>query len=474
MLFLTALSAVHGTISADWTIQPKILKLIENGDNHVCGVDQSNTVFCSDNRNLPASVSWFQVPGKMSWLDARGGSIIGTNAYNQIWVTDSITPTANVVFVPNLSLRQVSSDGAVTCGVTTADDTYCADKLTATGLNWFPIGKKLRHVSVKDHVLYGVDSIMGIWRIDFTGAPSTAPQVTALVGTLKQIDYDGTTVCGVDPYNLVYCMNSIVGNSPNWQFVPKITATYVSVKGSLLTAIRTDGFFSSALFSFDPIGISYNVGAPVLTGPLSVYVIYYGAFTATQKSVVENFVSGVGSSAWWNIQNKYYYQQSTFTPKVYVGDSVVLKGTVTDKYSLGKSLSASAAPTLIQANIDANRIPEDTNAVYIVLIAGDVQHSMPGPTVFCKDYCGNHNSATLRSGKTIVYAFSGMPTACVNTCVPALNRAVSPNNDIPLSGMVSAMAHELVEAVSNPQPNNFGAWVDSATGYENGDKCAVH
>jgi hypothetical protein len=39
--------------------------------------------------------------------------------------------------------------------------------------------------------------------------------------------------------------------------------------------------------------------------PVKVYPIFYGAWTATQIGIVTTFLSGLGGSAWWNINAQY-------------------------------------------------------------------------------------------------------------------------------------------------------------------------
>jgi hypothetical protein len=74
--------------------------------------------------------------------------------------------------------------------------------------------------------------------------------------------------------------------------------------------------------------------------------------------------------------NKYYYQASSTASNVYVGDNIVMAGSADDSYSLGKSLSGNDLPHIIQAKIDAKELPEDTNALYFVLTAGDVKETI--------------------------------------------------------------------------------------------------
>jgi hypothetical protein len=223
--------------------------------------------------------------------------------------------------------------------------------------------------------------------------------------------------------------------------------------------------------------IQYTLGNPVLTGDVNVYYIYYGNWNDSQMATLEHFMNNIGSSGWYGINRKYYYQADIESPRIPVSGSVTLKKTVVDLYSRGKKLSGYDLPELIQEKIDANELPEDTSAVYFVLTAGDVMESIRpdlGRASFCSSYCGYHVSWELTSGKRIYYAQVGLPTRCLSGCAATVNSRVSPNGDSGVDGMLSALAHELVEAVSDPVSDidSLRAWQD-ATGYENGDKCAV-
>ena len=64
----------------------------------------------------------------------------------------------------------------------------------------------------------------------------------------------------------------------------------------------------------------------------------------------------------------------------------------------------------------------------------------------------------------------GNPSSCLRGCAPQQNAKTSPNGDLAVDAMTSTFAHELVEAVSDPESDGRRAWQDS-TGYENADKC---
>ena len=99
------------------------------------------------------------------------------------------------------------------------------------------------------------------------------------------------------------------------------------------------------------------------------------------------------------------------------------------------------------------------NGLYFVLTGLDVTKSG-----FLTSYCGWHAHASI-GGTDIKYSFVGNP-GTNGAC--SVQTSVSPNNNVGADAMASIVAHELVEAATDPDLN---AWYDSR-GYENADKCA--
>ena len=83
---------------------------------------------------------------------------------------------------------------------------------------------------------------------------------------------------------------------------------------------------------------------------------------------------------------------------------------------------------------------------------------------FCTQYCGWHTHGSI-NGSDIKYAFVGNPDRCPSACE---DQTTSPNGNAGADGMTSIIAHELEEAVTDPDLN---AWYDRR-GQENADKCA--
>jgi hypothetical protein len=202
-------------------------------------------------------------------------------------------------------------------------------------------------------------------------------------------------------------------------------------------------------------GISLH-GGPVITGTTNVYYIWYGNWAGnTGTTILTDFANSIGGSPYFNINTTYTNSAGT-----HVSNAVHYAGSTTDAYSQGTSLTDAQIQTVVSSAITSGRLPKDTNAVYFVLTSSDVTAS----SGFCTQYCGWHTHGTI-SGSDIKYSFVGNPDRCPSACA---DQTVGPNGNAGADGMASIVAHELEEAVTDPDLN---AWYDNR-GYENADKCA--
>jgi hypothetical protein len=203
-------------------------------------------------------------------------------------------------------------------------------------------------------------------------------------------------------------------------------------------------------------GINYHNG-PVMLGNVNVYLIWYGNWDGNNTvDILTDEAKTIGKTPWYNI-NTTYWNKTNQRPS----NLVTYVKSTTDNYSRGTSLSDSAIGGIVGDAINSGRLPKDANGVYFVLSSQDVEET----SGFCSDYCGWHTSGAL--GKLDVkYAFVGSADRCLNVC--SRQRFRSPNDNPSADGMASVFAHELSEAVTDPDLN---AWYDSR-GEENADKCA--
>jgi hypothetical protein len=202
-------------------------------------------------------------------------------------------------------------------------------------------------------------------------------------------------------------------------------------------------------------GISYH-GGPLVLGGVNVYVIWYGNWAGNSATtIIPDFLSSEGGSPYFNINTTYYNGSGTM-----VLNSITYKPSINDNYSQGTSLSDAQIQTIVSSAISSGKLPKDPNGVYFVLTSADVTAN----SGFCTQYCGWHTHGTI-GGSDIKYAFVGNPDRCPSACSA---QTTSPNGNAGADGMVSIIAHELEEAVTDPDLN---AWFDSR-GQENADKCA--
>lgn len=202
-------------------------------------------------------------------------------------------------------------------------------------------------------------------------------------------------------------------------------------------------------------GISYHGGPLLVNGP-NVYYVWYGNWSGNSApSILTDFAKNIGGSLYFNINTTYYDGSGK-----HVANAVSYSGSTTDAYSQGASLSDAGVQAVVSSAISSGRLPKDTNGIYFVLSSADVGES----SGFCTQYCGWHTRATI-SGSDIKYSFVGNPDRCPSACE---FQTTGPNGNAGADGMASIIAHEMEEAVTDPDLN---AWYDTR-GAENADKCA--
>lgn len=201
-------------------------------------------------------------------------------------------------------------------------------------------------------------------------------------------------------------------------------------------------------------GTITNRGGPVMSSTTTVNYIWYGAFPATEKSLLYNFTKGLNGSKWWSINRQYG-----------VGDIVLGSShTTTVKKT---TLTTAAIQSIVMNAISQDYGTPSPNAIYVVLTNSSIDQR-DGGYGFCTDYCGWHDHMTV-NGVDVKYAWIGSPVRCPSSCSTlSSNGANSPNNMFEMDSMVGIIAHELAETTSDEDLN---AWYD-AGGNENADKCA--
>ncbi|KAM1896100.1 hypothetical protein ACFX13_044776 [Malus domestica] len=125
--------------------------------------------------------------------------------------------------------------------------------------------------------------------------------------------------------------------------------------------------------------LKYHNG-PLLSGKITINLIWYGNFKPSQKAIVSDFISSLSSSspsktpqpsvaAWWQTTEKYYHLTSN--KKSSNSLSLSLGRQILDQsYSLGKSLTTKQIVALAAKG-------DQKNAINVVLTSADVALSKP-------------------------------------------------------------------------------------------------
>uniref|UniRef100_A0A803N6M9 Uncharacterized protein n=2 Tax=Chenopodium quinoa TaxID=63459 RepID=A0A803N6M9_CHEQI len=223
---------------------------------------------------------------------------------------------------------------------------------------------------------------------------------------------------------------------------------------------------------------------PVMTTNITVHIIWYGKWQPSQKRIIREFVNSISDesvpppsvSGWWKTVQLYTDQTgSNISRTVRIGSEK------NDRfYSHGKSLTRLSVQSVIKSFITARTKPlpiTPKNGIYLLLTSPDVYVQD-----FCQQVCGFHYF-TFPSivGYTLPYAWVGNSAKlCPGVCaypfavpkyIPGLKAVKSPNGDVGVEGMISVIAHEIAELVTNPLVNAWYAGPDPIAPVEIADLC---
>lgn len=197
-------------------------------------------------------------------------------------------------------------------------------------------------------------------------------------------------------------------------------------------------------------------------------MIYYGVFNVAQKTLIEAFVSGISSTSWWSTLSWYYYQRDKYSLRAYLHVNLTLGGVVDYGSVFGYSRygwtfqdvnpitgiidTTSTTGNVIVDVSGACLVPQDSNAIYAVLIAGNVtSDQICGPNVGA---CSSIVRSTLFAWP-FTFILTGHHTQCTANgivCTP-MNDILSPNmaltGEVWTDNMLDSLAHEISNAVTN-------------------------
>ena len=221
----------------------------------------------------------------------------------------------------------------------------------------------------------------------------------------------------------------------------------------------------------DPIVLRDHGGA-LLTGNLTVNLLFYGRFAPAQRAVVADFVRSLSAPAappsvasWWRTTSLYRGGGA----RVALGRQIL-----DERMSLGRGpLSPGDVAALARA------AGHHRGAVTAVLTAADV-----AVAPFCVSRCGAHGRGRggAHGRARYAYLWAGDPARqCPGQCAwpfhqpphgPQAPPLVPPNGDVGADGMVISLAALLAGTVTNPYGDGYYQGDDAGAGLEAATACA--
>jgi hypothetical protein len=212
-------------------------------------------------------------------------------------------------------------------------------------------------------------------------------------------------------------------------------------------------------------------GGPLLVSQVQLYVVWYGQFTPTTLSLVEDFLTHYGNSSRATIVQSYYDATSSFVQ----GPIQFVSSVVHSNYTLGKNLSGQDVADLAGSYILDGTWPDDgTNqSIYMVIVDSNVTQ-YEGPVeegdLLCDDYCAWHgyfDYGPSQRGMNLIFSggviCAGQPWACDFS----YQFPVTANQDRIADGIINLITHELDECITDPQ---ITGWYNQTCG-EMDDRC---
>jgi hypothetical protein len=205
-------------------------------------------------------------------------------------------------------------------------------------------------------------------------------------------------------------------------------------------------------------------GGNILT-TTNIYAIWWGNWPDTTspdiQAGIEGLFQGYAGSSYANTITEYYDcggQPCTSTNKEFVSGQSVFKGSLSDTSAApAHALSTTGAVTEVCKVLGQNSLTPDSNTVYFIYTstgAGRVS------------YCAWHSWGSC-NGVPVQVAY--MPNLDgVAGCNPLDTYVPSDGHSEGLAALANVTAHELSEAITDPQGTG---WIDG-NGQEVGDKCA--
>ena len=209
-----------------------------------------------------------------------------------------------------------------------------------------------------------------------------------------------------------------------------------------------------------PTGVMFYGGGPVMTGTVRVNLIFWlpkgHSFSKGYQQLLERFFGDFGQSSVFGVIHQYINFQDQSAQNVRLGS------VLTDTTAFpGSKVLDSQIQAEVQKEVQQNKLQTGLSNIFFVYTPADEPVCFNnGTSCSTNVFCAYHDSFSAH-GQTFLYG--SIPDERGGG-IPA-----SPNQNISADGSIDARSHDLMEAMSDAEPNS--GWSNPTLG-EIGDPCA--
>jgi uncharacterized repeat protein (TIGR01451 family) len=204
--------------------------------------------------------------------------------------------------------------------------------------------------------------------------------------------------------------------------------------------------------------------------------------TANRDTAFENlqqrWAQDAGGTPYYNLLTQYFDGSGHIANTVAFGASFVDTRAYPHAGTMTDPLTAGDLRDEVSHAVAVNHWTEDSTHITVVFTARDIQEcdninqdggcTYTDTGIHVHAYCAYHSHFS-DNGTDSIYAFMSNDDGSHGTSGCDAN--ATPNNDLAADSEISTMSHEVIEAVTDPHPNDTWTDPDKNTGGEIGDKC---
>ena len=296
----------------------------------VAGQDDQSKIYISDTGTF-TSPTWRMINGQLKNISGMEGRLYGASTYNTTYTIKKDTNYSEGNFIHMAGgLKQVSRDKFAVCGVTAANEIWCADSNIEIQANWTKKGGEAKWISMSNEKL----AVIGMTNNVVYSPTYVTTSWTGINGNLgtrqmKQVVLDDMRVAAIDVEGLIYMADltetgfTATGapNAPRWfevkrpnEGVNQRPVRFIEMRmGRVMVITDTNGLYYSD---------DYRSGTWTSVAMPNMEEVYnYGSYSYTKATGATQCIALGGRQATMEELNTAYASGANWCSCSWVSDS---------------------------------------------------------------------------------------------------------------------------------------------------------